>query len=219
MSQYFCQSVCVCHHAVIGITVNYLYIYHTEILVAVSLLYYQVGGSILKSLRAPEPQSPVVSGWVHNMENYTRAPNYDSITSNYASLDHVDISGIYQLFDHSSDIYLIVYGMIRSDRLIIRGSCVLVGHISIILAKSIRYNLSHTLGNIKFPHACLTRYLNAAYYLSTNRLKFLQPYTMLSSYCVQWEYQNSIMMLTFAIKTQYILQSFFQVAIHILVIL
>ncbi len=29
------------------------------------------------------------------------------------------------LLDNSSDIYLIVYGMIRSDRLIIRGPCVL----------------------------------------------------------------------------------------------
>ena len=28
------------------------------------------------------------------------------------------------LLDNSSDFYLIVYGMIRSDRLIIRGSCV-----------------------------------------------------------------------------------------------
>ncbi len=30
----------------------------------------------------------------------------------------------YNLLDNSSDIYLIVYGMIRSDRLIIQGSCV-----------------------------------------------------------------------------------------------
>ncbi len=70
---------------------------------------------------------------------YTRAPNYESITSNHA-IHNEEVflqvctyssyrfppnrSMSLELLDNSSGIYLIVYGMIRSDRLIIRGSYV-----------------------------------------------------------------------------------------------
>ncbi len=68
-----------------------------------------------------------------------------SITSNHAIHNQVNVTGIIQyrnlryikmfyqigvlpvttnLLDNSSDIYLTVYGIIRSDRLIIQGSCV-----------------------------------------------------------------------------------------------
>ncbi len=45
------------------------------------------------------------------------------------------------LLDNSSDIYLIVYGMIRSDRLIIRGLCVIERQIYLIyqMAKEIQF--------------------------------------------------------------------------------
>ncbi len=67
---------------------------------------------------------------------YTRAPNYDSITSNHALICQVVVTGngtvlqkvfpvTNNLLDISSDIYMIVQGMIRSDRLKIPGSCVI----------------------------------------------------------------------------------------------
>ncbi len=60
----------------------------------------------------------------HNV--YTRASNDESITSNHAVHSKLVVTGntIEYLLDNSSDIYLIVYGMIRSDRLMIQGSCV-----------------------------------------------------------------------------------------------
>ena len=48
---------------------------------------------------------------------YTRSPNYDSITSNHAPICQVVVTG-------NSYIHLTYAGMIRSDRVIIRSSCV-----------------------------------------------------------------------------------------------